>query len=470
MKALESLHFFLPELFLVCGAFIALAADLLVHNKKTIATLSLLTLAGALGLCFIPQTGHYLFGGLLVLDNFTHFFRILAISIMLISVLISWAYKEMNTLYEGEYYCLILFMTFALLLMASALNLLMIFLAIEFVSVLSYILTGFLKTDPKSKEAALKYFLFGSLATGVMLFGMSLLFGATGSLDLVVIGKILAGNHYLPITIFSLLLVITGLGFKISSVPFHMWAPDVYEAAPTPVSALLTVAPKALGFAVLIRFLGTFLWMESKWQPLMVLLSILTMTLGNLVAISQTNIKRLLGYSSIAQAGYMLIGIATFNSWGILGIMVYLTSYTLMNLGAFAVIIAVSNSLGTDDIQSYAGLSKRSPVLAGFFAVFLLSLAGIPPTAGFIAKLYLFSSAIEAKQVLLVIAAAINSVIAAFYYFKIIKLMYLSHATHEEPIKHAAPLTLALALLFAGTLFLGIYPAPFLQFAKSMLF
>ena len=358
-----------------------------------------------------------------------------------------------------------------LILMASAVNLLMIQLAVEFVSLTSYLLVGFLKKDARAKEAAVKYLLFGSMASGIMLYGMSLVFGATGSLDLDVIQKTLANaSPFLNLSLVSVLLFLLGLGFKISMAPFHMWAPDVYEAAPTPVTAFLTVGPKALGFALLIRILSTaFSWIEWKWSFLIMALSILTMTIGNVVAISQTNIKRLLAYSSIAQAGYILMGLAVFNQTGLTGILIYLLAYAFTNLGAFAVVIAVSNHFQNDDLASYAGLAKRSPFLAACLTLFFLSLAGIPPLGGFIGKFFVFSSAIEEGFITLAVAAALNSAVAAFYYFKVVRMMYLVPAASDEPVPSPAPLTLALCLMLAGVFAIGLAPAPFIAFVKQML-
>ena len=277
-------------------------------------------------------------------------------------------------------------------------------------------------------------------------------------------------NSFYIVSLVALLFFLAGLGFKISMAPFHMWAPDVYEAAPTPVTAFLTVGPKALGFAVLIRILATaFSWISWKWSGIIMLLSILTMTLGNVVAISQTNIKRLLAYSSIAQAGYILMGVAVFSEIGLTGVLIYLVAYTFTNLGAFIAVIIASNHFGDDAIQSYSGLGKRAPFLAASLTIFLLSLAGIPPLGGFIGKFYVFSGAIQSGFYSLAIAAALNSAVAAFYYFKIVRLMYLSPATHIDPIPHPFPLMLALGLMLAGTVLLGLMPARLISFVQSLL-
>ncbi len=471
MNAVESLRFFLPELFLICGAFLILIFDLMIKNKKVLGALSLLTLLGTALLAKTPSVSYALFSGFYTLDPFTHFFRFIAIGVTAVTILMSLAYKPLPKAYEGEYYVLLLFICLGLILMGGSSNLLSIFLSIEFVSMLSYLLVGFLKKDDKSKEASLKYLLFGSVASGIMLYGMSLLFGASGSLDLSMIQHALTTNKsFYALSVFSFIFMAVGLGFKISMAPFHMWAPDAYQAAPTPVTAFLTVGPKALGFAVFIRVLSTvFAGIGFKWSPLLMGLSILTMTLGNVIAVSQSNIKRLLAYSSIAQAGYILMGLAVFNEMGLSGILVYLVAYAFTNLGAFTAVIIASNHTGSDDIQSYAGLAKRSPFLAASLLVFFLSLAGIPPLAGFLAKFFVFSSAVQAKFYVLAVAAAVNSAIAGYYYFRVVRVMYLVPSENQDAIPQPAVLTFTLCALLAGTVIIGLMPSSLITFVKGML-
>lgn len=471
MNPLDSLRFFWPEMWLVGGAFFVLLLDLFIQNKKALGLATLGILAVAAYSAYLPPEPYPLFFGFFELDSLTHFFRYTALGIIAVTVLASLAYKPITqTPYQGEYYALFLFMALGLILMAASVNLLMIFISIEFVSILSYLLVGFLKKDARSKEAAIKYLLFGSIASGIMLYGMSLIFGASGSLDLPVIQNHLSKPEFSQLTLVASLLFLVGLGFKISMAPFHLWAPDVYEGAPTSVTAFLTVGPKALGFAVLIRVMAlAFPWLLSQWGPVITALSILTMTVGNISAIAQTNIKRLLAYSSIAQAGYILMGIATFTETGISGVLIYLLAYAFTNLGAFTVVMIISNQLGNDEIDSYAGLSERSPFLAASLTIFLLSLAGIPPLAGFLGKFFVFSSAIEAGFITLAVAAALNSAVAAFYYFKVVRLMYLVSPASKEPIVHPAPLAAALFLMLLGTFVMGIVPVPFITWVKQML-
>lgn len=470
LPALESLKYFLPESFLLIGAFVVLITDLFYQNKRAIGMLSLVILALAALLSKAPQEPVSLFSGFFTLDPLTHFFRLAALGMVAVTILASFDYKLLPKLYEGEYYSLFLFMAFGLILMGAATNLLMIFMSIEFVSVLSYLMTGMLKKDERSKEAAIKYLLFGSVASGLMLYGMSLLLGISGALDLDAVRTAVMNPAFSAVSMLGLILMLAGLGFKISMAPFHMWAPDVYEAAPTPVTGFLTVAPKALGFALLIRVLSTaFDPLAGKWQALVAALSILTMTVGNVTAIAQSNIKRLLAYSSIAQAGYIMMGLAAANSFGWESVMIYTAVYALTNLGAFIAVIAVSNHTGSDELYAYTGLAKRSPLLAASLTLFLLSLAGIPPLAGFIGKFFVFSSVIQSGFYSLAVAAALNSAVAAFYYFKIVKAMYLAPPEHETSIPYTPALSAALFLTLAGVLFVGFFPSSLIQFVQGLI-
>ena len=478
MDAVSSLSYFIPELILIGTAFAVLLLDLFIQNKKLIGVLSLTGLTASAFFLRYPSEPLRLFFGFFVLDPFSFFFKVIALGITATALLASLAYQPktregepVSFSYIGEYCALFLFLGLGLILMGSSSNLLMIFLSIEFVSILSYILVGFLKKNPFSKEAALKYLLFGSVSSGVMLFGMSFLYGITGQIDLSLIHtrlQELPGSGGLVLA--SLVFIMVGLGFKISMAPFHMWAPDVYEGAPTPFTAFLTVGPKALGFAVLLRVLHTtFFELQSEWGYLIAALSMLTMTIGNVVAISQTNIKRLLGYSSIAQAGYILMGLAVSNQTGVTGILIYLMAYALTNLGAFFCVIAASNHSGSDQIESYAGLSQKSPFIAFAFTLFLLSLAGIPPLGGFIGKYFVFASAIEGGFYTLAVVAAVNSAVAAFYYFKIVRQMYLVPASDALPIPRSVTLLILVFITLAGTVLIGLLPAPFIEFVQKAL-
>lgn len=470
MDATVSLPHFIPELILLGTALAVLLLDLFVPNKKFLGVLAVSGCAASLVLVRYPLEPLPLFFGFFIQDPFAFFFKVAAIGIVTVTLLAALAYHAPIS-YKGEFTVLLLLTGFGLVLMGSSNNLLMIYLSIEFVSILSYLLVGFLKQSPASKEAALKYLLFGSLSSGTMLYGMSLLFGLTGAVDLNVIqARLSEGGLPQGLVLTSFLLVMVGLGFKISMAPFHMWAPDVYEGAPTPITAFLTVGPKALGFAILLRVLQTaFLDLYAEWSYLLAALSILTMTVGNVVAISQTNIKRLLGYSSIAQAGYILMGLAVSNEIGIAGVLIYLAAYLFTNLGAFLCVIAAANHLGSDEVDAYAGFSERSPFLAMTFTLFLLSLAGIPPLAGFVGKFYVFASAIEGRFFTLAVAAALNSALAAFYYFKIVRLMYLAPAMNREPLSHPLSLWVGLIVTLLGVIAFGLFPSPLIEFVERAL-
>ena len=472
MDPITSLSYFIPEIIILKTAFLLLILDFFVPNKKILGFLAVAGIGVAAAFLKFPTQPLALFYGFFILDPFSFFFKIAAMGVVAITLIASMAYQPKSSLtYLGEYISLFLFLCFGLILMGSSNNLLMIFLSIEFVSILSYLLVGFLKKSPASKEAALKYLLFGSVSSGVMLFGMSLIYGLTGQIDLHLIQTQLAQNQVSqPLLLTALFLMLVGFGFKISMAPFHMWAPDVYEGAPTPVTGFLTVGPKALGFAILLRVLHTtFLPLHKEWSFVLAALSMLTMTLGNVIAISQTNIKRLLGYSSIAQAGYILMGLAVSNQIGTTGVLVYLLAYLFTNLGAFLCVIAVSNHFGTDEIDSFAGLSEKSPFLAFCMTVFMLSLGGLPPLAGFVGKYFVFASAIQGRFFTLAVVAAVNSAVAAFYYFRVVKQMYLAPAATPEPLSHSLALRVLLILTLAGTLLIGLYPAPWIEFVQRAL-
>ncbi len=464
MSTWQSIQFFWPEIILLIGGCVVLFSDFVFKNKKMIGWFALLIVIISAFFIHKPTTPIFAFSGHVLLDGFTHVFRWITIIIIAASIVLSLSYQKLSPKYLGEYFALFLWMGAAMMFMASSKTLLMVFLSIEFVSLISYLLVGFLKTDAKSKEASLKYLLFGSFCSGLMLYGMSLLYGFSGTLDLWIIQKSLVLPGSPLIVIVSILFIFAGIGFKISMAPFRMWAPDVYEGAPTPVTAFLTVGPKALGFAVLIRLCTTvFVDFFGSWTHIIILLSIVTMTLGNVIALAQTNIKRLMAYSSIAQAGYLLMGIAVFNRVGIEGIIVYLIAYTLTNLGIFAIIIYIEANTKRDDIGSYQGLAQTSPFLAASLTIFLLSLAGIPPLAGFIGKFFVFAAAIQANYIMLAIAAIINSAIAVFYYLKIVKAMYFCHST-TSTANISLSLKVMIYILLVATVGLGIFPQFVIRF------
>ncbi len=470
MNAVDSLYFFRSEILLTAAIFAVLILDFFILKKKYLGWASFL----AVVIAFMISPSFYpdekLFFNYYIWDPFNFFFRAAAYLTIALTILASLVYDKIPQNQRGELYVMLLTLAILLTVMGGVTNLLMIFLAIESVSLISYLLVVFQKFDKRSSEAALKYVLFGSVSSAVMLFGMSFIFGAAGTIDLIKIGTAFGGiGEMQTILLIGMLLTLVGIGFKISMVPFHMWAPDVYQGAPTPITAFLTVAPKALGFAVMTRFLMlAFPHWAGKWAHLLVGISILTMTVGNLVAISQSDIKRLLAYSSIAQAGYILAGLAMPGSLGLQAMLIYIAAYLFTNLGAFFTVTTIEQNIGSNQIEAYNGLSRRNPLLALALSLFLLSLAGIPPLAGFIGKIYIFSAAINANQAALAVAIALNSAVAAYYYFKIIKAMYLTSPSEiGSPFKNPIPIKLAVCICLLGIFLLGLWPAHIIRVAEQ---
>ena len=473
MTLSQTLGLLAPELVLVIAGLVVLGLDLIWRDEEKKEWLPYVALAGLGGTlaAIVALWGReaVLFGGIYTVDLFAFFFKVMAVVSTGLVILSAIEFMRERTPYRGEFYSLLLFATLGIGLIAAATDLILIYLAIELLSITSYILTGYLREDPKSNEAAIKYFLYGAVASAVMLYGMSLLYGATGSTNLSEIATALGdATASLQGIIFpAVVLLLAGFGFKIGAVPFHQWAPDAYEGAPTPVTAFLSVGPKAAGFAVLAR---VFLTALPSFQPdriaLLAAISAVTMTLGNLVAIWQKNIKRMLAYSSIAQAGYILLGMVAASALGMTSLVFYLIIYIFGNLGAFIVIITFSNGGGGDSIEDYAGLSQRSPGLALAMLLFLLSLAGIPPLAGFIGKFYLFAAVMKEGFLWLVLVAVLNSIVSLYYYLQVVRQMYIIPPRTEEPVPASRALSGALLIALAGVLLLGIYPAPLIELVR----
>lgn len=473
MNIVESVRFVTPEIILLVAAIAILACSFIANNKHFLGALAVsATIAASLCLPQSHQTDSAPFFNMLTGDSFSLFFKEISLFVTGLVILLSMGYVELTEKHIGEYYFLLLNGAVAMLLAVSSNNLLMIYLSLEMLSLISYMLVAFLRNSPLSSEGALKYFLFGALSTGIMLYGISLAYGLFGTTDLSAISKALnAGQVDRPVSLILLILILAGIGFKCTMVPFHMWVPDVYQGAPTAVTAFVSVGPKAAGFAVLLRlFASCFFPLYADWVHLMMLISIFTMTIGNVIAISQTNIKRMLAYSSIAQAGYMLIGLVAGSDSGLNGVLYYILAYALMNLGAFGCVILVSNSIGSDRIEDYAGLHKKDPVTSFMLSVFLLSLVGVPPLAGFWGKFLVFTAAIESNFILLAIAGVINSIVAAYYYMRVIKFMYLEEPKVKDVGPRSVPLQLALAVVMAGMLIAGLYLAPFLNWVRASQF
>jgi len=412
------------------------------------------------------------FGGSVTIDGFSVFFNAMFLVAALIVAIISYKYLEIAGEHHGEYYGLILFAQCGMYFLAAGTDLVTLFIGLELMALSFYVMVGFLRGDKRSNEAALKYLLLGAFSTGFLAYGYSVLYGIAGSTKLDAIQRVIESRPpWDPVVFLALATTSVGLLFKIAAAPFHMWAPDAYEGAPTPVTAYLSVASKAASFAFLLRlFMGPFQSLANEWQPILSFVAILTLTLGNLAAINQTNIKRLLAYSSISHAGYMLLGLVANNQTGINGILVYVMVYTFMNLGAFSVIAAMRRQgIIGEELDDLAGLMHKSPGYAMLMLVFLLSLAGIPPTAGFLGKYYIFYALIQSGHYALAVVATLYVAVAIYYYFKIVRSMFIREEMEKAPVATSFGLRLALGVTGLLTLLIGIYPEPFLQLAKSSL-
>jgi NADH-quinone oxidoreductase subunit N len=468
----EDLWSIIPEIWLAGLGLVLLVLDLfLPANRKSVVgwaaigglTLSLIPIVGMLGV-----TPRAVFFGTYAVDGFAVFFKIIAVVSTILVILSAMDVLRGQTQFEGEMYILLTFTGLGLSLMAASADLIMLTLSIEFVSLCSYVMAGYFKTDRKSNEAGIKYFLFGAGASAVMIYGFSILYGLTGQTSLYGIADAIATAPRAALVV-AIAFALAGFGFKVSMVPFHQWTPDVYEGAPTPVAAYLSVASKAAGFAALARLLVVAVSPSTlDWVTLVAGLSAVTMTLGNLLALPQRNIKRMLAYSSISHAGFLLMGVAAYRgAFGTPGLLIYILAYTFTNLGAFFVAVVVGQRLGSDEIPDYAGLRARAPGLAFMMAFFMLSLTGIPPTAGFFGKFYIFGAAISNGLGWLALVGVVNSVIGLYYYVGVIRAMYLMPAVSEEPIREPAPLQVALGIATLGTVIVGVYPQPFVSLVNA---
>lgn len=461
----------MPEILMTGLLTLILFLDFLFPRirKTTLAYLSIAGMAGVavlLGEYFIQGRRGTLFGEMFVLDPMAIFFKIFILGTTILVFLASIDYLKRVPTFRGEYYFLGLLAALGMMLMASANDLLTIFITVEFSTFAFYILVAYLRDDPLSNEAGLKFFILGVFAAGILAFGISLVYGETGAIKL----PELAGMHanLTPGLIIGFLLIFIALGFKIGAVPFHSWVPDIYQGAPTPVTAFLSIAPKAATFAILLRiFMATVGDIKDEWVWLLVGISAISMTYGNIVAIAQKDIKRLLAYSGIAQIGNVLIGLAAASKMGGDSILFYLLTYLFANLGAFAVVIIFYNHTRSDDLEDYNGLSRRSPLLAFALLIFFLSLAGVPPLAGFIGKLYVFAAAMKEGLLALVVIGGINIVISMYYYLVVIKKVYIGMPKEATPIPVSIPMKIVLVATVGGVLWLGIYPTHFIEISVA---
>jgi NADH-quinone oxidoreductase subunit N len=461
----------LPEILLTCWLCLILILDFSFPRlpNEQLAYFSIAGLVATLGcLAWFDYTGvtGTLFSNMFALDRMALFFKMFIVGSTILVILASIDYIHRFTFFRGEYYFLTVMSALGMMFMASANDLLSVFVALEFSTLGFYVLVAYLREDTASNEAGIKFFILGIFAAGLLAYGISLVYGETGKL----VFSDMTAAQATPGLIIGFLLIFGALGFKIGAVPFHSWIPDTYHGSPTPVTAFLSIAPKAAAFAILLRMffvaLATF---KPIWALLLIAASILSMTYGNIVAIAQKNMKRLLAYSGIAQIGNILIGLATGTKMGSDALLFYLVTYLFANLGAFAIVIAVSEAIGSDEINDYSGLGRRSPFLAFSMLIFLLSLAGVPPLAGFIGKLYIFVAAVKEGLYLLIAVGLINIVISMYYYLIVVKKMYVTEPHDRSPVKASGPIKVVVYVCLIGTLAIGVYPQPVSDWVVSAL-
>ncbi len=472
----------LPEVFLGVVAIIVLILSFAAPKQRSwiqnvtiigVVGTAILLVRAAVPLFEPGGAAVSVFSGTYLVDKFSIFFKIIFLLATLLVILMSIDYLPLVGAPVGEFFAILLFSTLGMMFIASGGNLLTLYVGLETMSISIYILCGFLKQDQKSNEAALKYLLMGAFSSGVILYGIALLYGLTGALGFKDIAATIATMDLTnPALLLAMVMLTAGFGFKIAAVPFHMYVPDVYEGAPTAVTAFLAVASEAAGVAALLRvFLGAMPHIQVNWTVLFWILSVLTMTIGNVVAMTQQNIKRMLAYSSIAHIGYVLIGFVAGTELGISAVLLYLLVYAFMTAGAFAMVILLrTETVKGDLIEDFAGLSQVKPIAAAAMVIFLLSLTGIPPTAGFVGKFYLLSAAINAGYVWLALIAVINTAISLFYYMRVAMVMYMQEAPTALTVSSSRPLYVAVTFAVLGTLIIGIYPGPFLEFARASIF
>jgi len=489
MTNLQSLEFFIPELILTITILAALITDLFVKKSKT----NMIGWVLGVGLVVVGLSVHNLssvppttlFLDMIVIDPFSSFMKIVIILSTLLVIVASWVNDELENYRKGEYFTIMGIMVMGLFLMTSSVDIIMLYISIEVVSIMSFVLAAYLKLDTRSNEAGLKYVIYGAFSSGVMLFGLSIVYGLAGSTNYFAIQDTLSSldGSANPALIMALLMIFAGFGYKISSVPFHFWTPDVYEGSPSTITAYLSVAPKAAGFAMIIRFFhqvfSDSIGLTSNaigstdlpWPEIIGVLAVVTMTMGNLVAIQQKSIKRMLAYSSIAHAGYMMLALPVLSMEAVESVMIYLFIYVFMNLGAFFIVIFVKNKTGGESFEDFEGLGWKMPIVGAFMTLFMLSLTGLPPTAGFVGKLYIFKTLVGAGSefLWLVVAGGVNSVISLYYYFHVVKVMFLG-GKRSDVITYP-PSTMFGLMIFTAvpSLLLGLYWNPLASWVKDSL-
>jgi NADH-quinone oxidoreductase subunit N len=465
---------FLPEIILTIFATLLMVLDPVLNKRSSNAFghISIVALLAAIGASvYAFSDPGPAFGGMLVVDGFATFFRVLVLVVGILTVLPSYGFMARQQAETGEYHSLLLFSIAGQCIMVTANDLIVIFIGLEISSIASYILAGYLRDDKRANEAALKYFLLGSFATAFFLYGAALIYGATGYVNLTAVRAMITGAGA-PSPVFigvAVALLFVGLAFKVSAAPFQMWAPDVYQGAPTPISGFLSAGPKAAAFAIFLRiFMTSFEPISQGWAPLVWMSALVSMTIGNFAALLQSNIKRMLAYSSVAHAGYVMVALTAHSDIGTSAAMFYLAAYAFMNVGAFAVVSHLSGrGERHQSLEDFAGLAQKQPMVAAMLTIFLLSLIGVPLTGGFFGKFYIFKAALDAHLIWLTVLGLLNSAVAAYYYLRILVMMYMKEPS--KAVSEAEPLSIglsaALILPAMGTLILGIFPGWVLDFA-----
>jgi len=470
--SLNDLYYLAPELVLTAGILLLLVVDVLTprRHQALLSWLGLVVVAasGVALLAVAGPTPISVAKGLISVDAFGTFFKVIFLLSAALTLLLSVRYLDIEGARHGEYVFMVLCATLGMMFMAGGTDLITLFIGLETMAIAFYILTGLLKPNRRSNEAAVKYFLLGAFSLGLLLYGLSLLYGMSGTTNLRALAVAAAGHGRDPWIVLAVILVVAGMAFKIAAVPFHMWAPDVYEGAPTPITAFLSVGSKAASFAMLLRiFIEGLPSLAVDWSMLFYVLSVLTMTVGNVAALTQSNIKRMLAYSSIAHAGYLLMGVIAGTPRGVAAMLIYLMIYAFMQMGAFAVVILMrrADAIG-DELKDLSGLFGRNPLAAVAMLIFMLSLGGIPPTAGFMGKFWLFSAAIDANYVWLAVIGVLNSAISLYYYLRVVVFMFMKdEATGSQPVL-APGLAAALVFTLFFTIVLGVYPRPLFELAE----
>lgn len=468
-----NIYSILPAIVLSVFGIVIMVAEPFVsrHRKSSLGWLGFAgTIAAMLALPPMADNRGQWYSNLWIVDDYSVFFSFMFLLIAAITVLMSIDFLRRENMNHAEFYALLLFATAGMLMMAASNELMMVFLGLEILSIATYVLAGFRRTDLRSNESALKYFLLGSFSSAFFLYGVALIFGATGSTNLTAIAAALRGTEQSGLVYMSAAMMLIALCFKAALAPFHIWTPDVYEGAPTPVTGFMSVGPKAAGFAVLFRvFLTAFPSIEDRWGSAIWLVAALTMVLGNVVALVQPNIKRMLAYSSIAHAGYVAVAFAATSDRGVSAALFYLLAYSLMNLGAFAIVTILSRSEDKlVNLTDYAGLGAKRPGLAALLSLFMLSLAGVPGTAGFAGKFFIFRAAVESELLWLAIIGVVTTVISFYYYLYIIVQMYMHESNDEfSDLRVVGSLKIALVLSAIGTLYLGLLPTRILDWTVA---